>query len=56
MADPSALLQSYLGQSFRDRRTCAIAVRRGSYQSLLLLLISGLFSLENKANSVLNFG
>ena len=32
----------------------AIAVRRGSYQSLFLLN-SGRFSLENKENSVLNF-
>ena len=39
-----------------DGRTWAIAVRRGSYKSLLLL-DSGLFSLKKKIrNSVMNFG
>ena len=39
----------------RDRRTWAIAFRGGSYKSLFLLN-SGRFPLENKGNSVPNFG
>ena len=43
------------GKQKRKGRTCAIAVRRGSYKSLFLLNSGRIFP-RKKGNSLLNFG